>query len=94
MRSISPGIDRRPLISTLAALPAVSATVLSIPAPAQAPGDSLLSWNDGATKQAILDLVRATTDRSSPSHSTTRQKKKNWTVINVKNDWRRVFAFE
>ena len=26
----------------------------------------LPSWNDGAAKQAIVDFVKATTDRSSP----------------------------
>ena len=28
--------------------------------------DPLPSWNDGATKQAIVDFVHATTDQSSP----------------------------
>ena len=34
---------------------------------AQTAADPLPSWNDGAAKQAILDFVRATTDRSSPN---------------------------
>jgi phosphoglycolate phosphatase-like HAD superfamily hydrolase len=34
---------------------------------AQAQTDPLPSWNDGAAKQAIVDFVRATTDRSSPT---------------------------
>jgi phosphoglycolate phosphatase-like HAD superfamily hydrolase len=67
MPSSSSGIHRRALLSTLAVLPALSAVALSTSAPAQAPSDVLPSWNDGATKQAILDFVRATTDRSSPS---------------------------
>lgn len=32
---------------------------------AQAPGQSLPSWNDGLSKQAMLDFVHATTERSS-----------------------------
>jgi phosphoglycolate phosphatase-like HAD superfamily hydrolase len=60
----APGIDRRMVISGLAALPALSATLLS--ASAQTPSDPLPSWNDGTAKQAILDFVRATTERTSP----------------------------
>jgi phosphoglycolate phosphatase-like HAD superfamily hydrolase len=64
------GINRRVLLSTLATLPALSTPFLSASAPAQtaAPGGLLPSWNDGAAKQAILDFVRATSDRSSPSY--------------------------
>src|SRR5271167_4188047 len=63
-------ISRRALVSTAAALPALSGTLLSLSTPARADdlptqGDPLPSWNDGATKQAILDFVRATTDPSS-----------------------------
>jgi phosphoglycolate phosphatase-like HAD superfamily hydrolase len=36
-------------------------------ASAQAQTDPLPAWNDGPAKQAILDLVRATTDPSSPN---------------------------
>ncbi len=69
------GVSRRTLLSTLAALPALSG--LSLPA-AQAqlpagsppqgplPADPLASWNEGPSKQAILDFVRATTDPASP----------------------------
>src|SRR5262245_56502009 len=64
----SSGINRRVLLSTLAMLPALSATLLPSAALAQAPGGALPSWNDGAAKQAILDFVRATTDRSRPSY--------------------------
>jgi phosphoglycolate phosphatase-like HAD superfamily hydrolase len=69
-RSRSSGINRRVLLSTLATLPALSAPFLSATAPAQtaAPGGLLPSWNDGAAKQAIFDLVRATITRSSPSY--------------------------
>src|SRR2546423_8483334 len=68
MPSLPSGINRRALISALAVLPALSATVVPVSAPAQAPGDSLPSWNDGAAKQAILDFVRATIDRASPNY--------------------------
>ena len=66
----SSGINRRVLLSTLATLPALSTPFLSASAPAQtaAPGGLLPSWNDGAAKQAILDFVLATSDRSSPSY--------------------------
>jgi hypothetical protein len=60
----SPGIDRRILLSTLAALPALPA-FLTIPAGAQDPAGQLVSWNDGPAKQAIIDFVRSTTDRAS-----------------------------
>jgi hypothetical protein len=36
------------------------------PAVAEA-SDPLPSWNDGATKQTIVDFVKATTDKSSPN---------------------------
>jgi phosphoglycolate phosphatase-like HAD superfamily hydrolase len=36
--------------------------------PALAQTDPLPSWNDGPTKQAIVEFARATTDRSSPSY--------------------------
>jgi phosphoglycolate phosphatase-like HAD superfamily hydrolase len=72
MKPIAPssGINRRVLLSTLAALPALSATLLPVAAPAQlAPSGGLLpSWNEGPAKQAIFDFVRATIDRSSPSY--------------------------
>src|SRR3954469_17872434 len=68
--SRSSGINRRVLLSTLATLPALSTPFLPASAPAQtaAPGGLLPSWNDGPAKQAILDFVRATSDRSSPSY--------------------------
>jgi phosphoglycolate phosphatase-like HAD superfamily hydrolase len=59
------GVSRRTLLSTLAALPALSG--LSLPAAqAQLPADPLALWNEGPSKQAILDFVRATTDPASP----------------------------
>ena len=56
------GVSRRVLLSAFAALP-----VLSISARAQtaASGDMLPSWNEGATKQAILNFVAAVTREGS-----------------------------
>src|SRR4029079_15634451 len=44
----------------------VAATLLT-PIPLAAQTDTLPSWNDGATKKAIVEFVQATTDQSSPS---------------------------
>jgi hypothetical protein len=68
--SRSSGINRRVLLSTLATLPALSTPFFSEYALAQTatPGGLLPSWNEGAAKQAILDFVCATSDRSSPSY--------------------------
>jgi len=64
----SSGIDRRVLISGMALLPVLSGMSLAGIAQAQtAQGGSLASWNDGPAKQAILDFVKATTDRASPN---------------------------
>ena len=56
------GVSRRVLLSALATLP-----VLSISASAQtaASGDMLPSWNEGATKQTILNFVAAVTREGS-----------------------------
>jgi phosphoglycolate phosphatase-like HAD superfamily hydrolase len=62
----SSGINRRALFS-LALLPALSGPLPPVSALAQTatPGGGLLpSWNDGPAKQAIVDFVRATTDRA------------------------------
>jgi hypothetical protein len=58
--------SRRFMLGVLAALPALPA--LLRPGTAQAQTDPLASWNDGPAKQAILDLVKATTDRASSNH--------------------------
>jgi phosphoglycolate phosphatase-like HAD superfamily hydrolase len=61
-----PGIDRRTLVSGLALLPVVG-SFLSTPVRAQDTSNApLASWTDGPAKQAIIDFVRTTTDRSSP----------------------------
>ncbi len=61
-------ISRRALLSVLATLPALSEPLLSIAASAQTAtsGGPLPSWNDGPAKQAIIDLVKTTTDEASP----------------------------
>jgi len=66
----SSGIKRRVLLSTLVLLPALCGLLLPATAPAQLVTSSALlpSWNDGPAKQAILDVVRVTTDRSSPNY--------------------------
>lgn len=61
----SSGISRRVLLATLAVAPALPELLL--PAAALAQASPLASWNDGPAKQAILDFVRATTDRASPN---------------------------
>jgi len=62
------GVNRRALLSALAALPALSGSLLPISARAQttASGGTLPSWNDGATKQAILNFVATVTREGSP----------------------------
>jgi hypothetical protein len=57
-------INRRVLLAVLAAFPATWGSLASKTAPAQTI-EPLPSWNDGPTKQAILDFVRATTDQAS-----------------------------
>ena len=59
-------INRRILLASLAVLP-ITALSRSSSALAQDAGGHLASWNDGPAKQAIIDFVRATTDRSSPT---------------------------
>jgi phosphoglycolate phosphatase-like HAD superfamily hydrolase len=64
-RSLS-DINRRVLISGLALLPALSGLAFSAAAQTQtAPDGALGSWNEGPAKGAILDFVRATTDKAS-----------------------------
>jgi phosphoglycolate phosphatase-like HAD superfamily hydrolase len=72
MRAIAPSfaVNRRVLLSALASLPVLSAPLIRAAALAQTTtsGSLLPSWNDGPAKQAILDFVRVTTDRSSQSY--------------------------
>ena len=56
---------RRTLFSSLPALALAAGSPLRAAAGQPAP-DPLASWNNGPAKQAILDFVRATTDRASP----------------------------
>ena len=60
------GLSRRTLLSILTAFPALSGILLPAAAQAQATtsGNPLPSWNDGATKQSILDFVAATREGS------------------------------
>jgi haloacid dehalogenase-like hydrolase len=64
----SSGVNRRALLSALAVLP-VSGSLLPMSARAQtsASGGTLPSWDDGATKQAILNFVAAVTQEGSPN---------------------------
>ena len=60
--------SRRSIITALAASVPVLSTVLAPSrVAAQTGGDHLASWNDGPRKQAILDFVRATTDKTGPN---------------------------
>jgi phosphoglycolate phosphatase-like HAD superfamily hydrolase len=70
MQPIAPssGFTRRVLLSTLALLATFSGPLLPVSASAQAADELLPSWNEGPAKQTILDFVRATIDRSSPSY--------------------------
>jgi hypothetical protein len=55
-------MNRRALLSTIAALPVLSAPLASVSASAQTAtlSDALPSWNERAAKRAILDFVRDT----------------------------------
>src|SRR5271166_4737373 len=64
--SDSPIASRRSMLGVLSALPALPA--LFGVTPAQAQTEPLASWNDGPAKQAILDFVKATTERASPNY--------------------------
>jgi hypothetical protein len=70
----STGINRRTLVSTLAALPFLSGTLLSQSQAQPAAGDALPSWNEGASKQSIVDFVTAVTREGSPDFVPTLQR--------------------
>ena len=59
-------LDRRVLLSSLAILPVLSASLRSTAAVAQAQRDPLPSWNEGATKASILDFVARVTMQGGP----------------------------
>jgi hypothetical protein len=59
------GVSRRILLSTVAALPALSELVVAAAANAQTAAEVLPSWNDGPAKQAVIDFVRTTTTQGS-----------------------------
>lgn len=59
-------VSRRALLSALAVLPVLPETLLPAVAQTPAAGDPLPSWNDGATKQSIVDFVVAVTREGSP----------------------------
>ncbi|HEX3440056.1 MAG TPA: HAD family hydrolase [Pseudolabrys sp.] len=61
------GMNRRTLLSTLALLSALPGTLLPAAAQTTAAGDPLPSWNDGATKQAIVYFIAAVTRDGSPN---------------------------
>lgn len=54
-------LKRRTLCAGLAALP-LARPMIGLALPSQAAADPLPSWNDTASKRAILDFVRRTTD--------------------------------
>ena len=63
------GVSRRTMLSVLGALPLFSGMLIKPPAASAqtaSSGTSLPSWNEGATKQSILDFVAAVTREGSP----------------------------
>src|SRR4051794_12888484 len=60
------GLSRRVLLSTLAMLPTLVGPLRPLSAQAQAQGDALASWNDGATKRSITDFVARVTRQGGP----------------------------
>ena len=68
-KAVIPGLSRRQMLSVLAALPVVSGSLLhpdAALAQAATSANPLPSWNEGATKQSILDFVAAVTREGSP----------------------------
>ena len=56
----------KPLVRRLGVALLAAASVLGMAASAQAQGDPLPSWNDGAAKKAIVEFVKTTTTAGSP----------------------------
>jgi hypothetical protein len=65
-------ISRRGLIASLTAA-AITFSLL-LPTAVSAQADTLASWNDGPAKQAIVDFVKATTDKSGPNFVPTEER--------------------
>ena len=61
----SGGLSRRVLLSTLAVLPLIG-SLRPMPSLAQAQADRLPSWNEGTTKNAIMDFVTRVTTPGGP----------------------------
>src|SRR5689334_10028714 len=62
-------MHRRTLITALPLLAVIGKSFAPMAAEAQAPPPRpLASWNDGPSKQAILEFVRATTEQGSPRY--------------------------
>ncbi|MCE3258243.1 MAG: nonspecific acid phosphatase precursor [Nitrobacter vulgaris] len=59
-----PLLDRRALLSSLTMLPLLPVVLRFTSATAQAQGDPLPSWNDGASKTSILDFVSRVTTQN------------------------------
>ena len=67
MQSSSDGPNRRLVLGALATLPALPGLLDTTDAQARTAAP-LASWNDGRAKQAILEFVRATTDKAKPTY--------------------------
>jgi phosphoglycolate phosphatase-like HAD superfamily hydrolase len=59
-------MHRRALLSSLTMIPLLAASLRFTSAGAQAQGDPLPSWNEGATKASILDFVARVTTQGGP----------------------------
>jgi hypothetical protein len=68
MKQIFPfsGISRRVLLTTMAAVPILFRPVLPVLERARAQTDPLPSWNDGASKRAIVEFVGRVTRPGAP----------------------------
>src|SRR2546428_774457 len=62
----SPGVSRRVLLAALAAAPALPQLLLPTTVRAQVPAAALASWNDTASRQAIVTFVQRVTGQGSP----------------------------
>ena len=62
----TPHIHRRAMLAAL--VTSAAARLVLPPTPASAQDTPLPSWNEGAAKQAIVDFVRATTERSGSNY--------------------------